>query len=47
MIDGSLKFLGQYSSEEEAAEAYNNAAAKYHGEFARLNDLTSHLSAAS
>lgn len=31
--------LGYYSSKEEAARAYNEAAIKYFGEFARLNDV--------
>jgi len=30
-------FLGRFSSEEAAAEAYNEAALIHHGEFARLN----------
>lgn len=33
-------FLGDFSTPEEAALAYNNAAAKYFGEYATLNDLT-------
>jgi hypothetical protein len=32
-------FLGRFTSEEDAARAYNEGAVKYHGEFARLNDL--------
>lgn len=34
-------FLGYYVSEEAAAFAYNAAAKKYHGRFARLNEITS------
>jgi hypothetical protein len=32
--------LGYFNNEIEAAAAYNEAAIKYHGEFANLNDLT-------
>lgn len=32
--------LGRFYSELEAAQAYNDAAIKYHGEFACLNDLS-------
>lgn len=31
--------LGYFSSEEEAANAYNEAALKYHGDFAKLNKI--------
>lgn len=34
-----LKNLGLYSTEEAAALAYNEAARRYHGEFARLNEI--------
>ena len=36
MIEGRVIELGSYKSEEEAAEAYRQAALKYHGEFACL-----------
>lgn len=32
-------YLGQYQTEVEAAEAYNSAAIKHHGAFARLNKI--------
>jgi len=31
--------LGYYITKEEAAQAYNEAALKYHGEFALLNKI--------
>lgn len=34
---GSDHYIGSFSSEREAALAYNNAAIKYHGEYANLN----------
>lgn len=37
--DGKYLSLGQFSTEEEAAEAYNQGALEYHGEFARLNQI--------
>jgi hypothetical protein len=33
------KHLGYYSTETEAAQAYNEVAIEYHGEFATLNDV--------
>lgn len=35
--NGVLINIGCYKTEEEAAEAYNKTALKYHGEFANLN----------
>lgn len=35
--NGKRISLGYYDTKEEAAKAYNKAAIKYHGEFARLN----------
>ncbi len=32
-------WIGHFNSEIEAAIAYNEAAKKYHGEFAKLNDI--------
>jgi hypothetical protein len=37
VIEGKQKYLGTFPSREEAAKAYNEAALKYFGEFARLN----------
>jgi len=36
-IDGKREYLGYFTSEEEAAKAYDEAVKKYHGEFASLN----------
>lgn len=36
-INWEMKYLGLFTSPENAATAYNFAAEKYHGEFARLN----------
>lgn len=37
VVDGSEIFLGRHSTQEEAANAYNEAAKKFHKEFANLN----------
>lgn len=36
-VNYKRKFLGNYESIVDAAKAYNEAARKYHGEFAKLN----------
>ncbi|CAN7358234.1 AP2/ERF family transcription factor [Paenibacillus sp. LjRoot56] len=38
-MDGKSIHLGCFKTKEEAARAYNEAAIKYHGEFARLNEI--------
>jgi len=38
-VDGKFKHLGNFSSKKDAARAYNKAAKKYRGEFARPNIL--------
>ncbi|MGA2173235.1 MAG: HNH endonuclease [Sedimentisphaerales bacterium] len=35
--EGEMVYFGRYKDEVEAAKAYDEAAKKYHGEFARLN----------
>lgn len=39
-FNGDIKYMGCFKSEIEAAKAYNDAAIKYFGEFARLNILS-------
>lgn len=36
-VNGKLLYLGTYKTPEEAAEAFDKAATKYNGEFAKLN----------
>jgi hypothetical protein len=38
-LDGVTTYVGTYSTQKEAAEAYNNAANKYFKEFAKLNKV--------
>ncbi len=38
-VNGKKVHIGTYSTKEAAALAYNDAAKKYHGVFARLNDV--------
>lgn len=38
-VNTKRKFLGSFNSEIEAAKAYNEAALKYFGKFAKLNDV--------
>lgn len=38
-VENKIKSLGYYITKEEAARAYNEAALKYHGEFALLNRI--------
>ena len=38
-VDGKRMHLGRFSSEQDAAKAYNEASKKYFGEFARGNVL--------
>jgi hypothetical protein len=38
-LNGKQIYLGHYSTAKDAAIAYNEAAKKYHGEFALLNEI--------
>ena len=38
-VNGKDKYLGLFLTEEDAAKAYNQAALKHYGEFARLNNV--------
>lgn len=39
MVNGKTISIGAFSTKKDAAKAYNETAIKYHGEFARLNDV--------
>ena len=39
VVCNKLKHLGYFTNEADAAKAYNDAAIKYHGEFANLNTI--------
>jgi len=38
-VDGQTKFLGYFTDPRKGAKAYNEAARKYHGDFAALNEV--------
>lgn len=40
VVNGDTFFLGSYPTDLECAKAYNEAAVKYFGEYARVNDLS-------
>lgn len=39
-VDGKNIFLGYHETKEDAARKYNIAAKKYHGKFARINEIS-------
>ena len=38
-VDGKNMHLGSFDDKKDAAQAYNDAAVQYHGEFAKLNEV--------